>query len=128
MRRAVEILNPWMGVVFAICVALQWNDPDPRWWMPMYGAAMMACILQGLSRLRAWMSAAIGLVALVWSATIVPRVVGKGGFGHMFESMKASDPLIEESREIGGLLIIVAWMAVLTISRIRSRRTGATAP
>ena len=127
MSKAVSILNPWMGVAFAICVALQYNDPDPYLWMPMYGAATAACILHSSSRLRPWMSATVGVVALVWALTIAPRVLGQGGFGHMFESMKASNPLIEESRETGGLLIVFAWMAALSIaSAARAKAARAT--
>jgi len=119
MRKTVSILNPWMSVIFAICVALQWNDPDPYLWMPMYGAAMVACILASLSRLRPWMSATVGIVALVWAITIAPDVFGHASFGDMFQSMKASNPSIEASREMYGLLIVVLWMGLLTLGARR---------
>jgi len=116
MRRLVKILNPWMSVMFAIFVALQWNDPDPYYWMPMYGSAMVACILAALGRLRPWISAAVGLVALVWAIALSPQVFGHARFSDMFQSMKASNPTIEVSREMYGLLIVVLWMTVLTLA------------
>jgi len=119
MRKTISILNPWMSVIFAICVALQWNDPDPYFWMPMYGAAMVACILQSLKRLRPWMSAVVGLVALVWAVALAPDALGHASFGDMFQSMKASNPSIETAREFGGLLIVAAWMAILTLGARR---------
>jgi hypothetical protein len=124
MRKLVSILNPWMGVYFAICVALQWNDPDPYSWMPMYGAAMIACILTSLGRLRPWISIAVGLVALVWAIALAPSVFGHASFSSMFQSMKASNPEIEISREMYGLLIVVVWMAALTLA---ARRRGSAA-
>lgn len=114
--KALRVANLAMTIYFAICVALQYNDPDPYLWMPMYGAAMVACILFSRSTLRPWIAGLIGGLALAWAGTIAPRVVGQDGFAHMFESMKASNPLIEESREMGGLLIVFAWMAALTVA------------
>ena len=124
MRKLVKILNPWMSVIFAIFVALQWNDPDPYYWMPMYGSAMIACILAALGRLRPWISSTVGLVALVWAITLSPQVFGHARFSDMFQSMKASNPTIEVSREMYGLLIVVVWMAALTLA---ARRRGSAA-
>ena len=116
MRKLVTILNPWMSVAFAIFGALQWNDPDPHLWMPMYGAATLACILAALGMLRSWISATVGVVALVWAVSLSPQVLGHASFSDMFQSMQASNPTIEESREMYGLLIVVVWMTVLTLA------------
>ena len=121
VRRAISALDVLMAAVFAVCVALQYNDPDPYVWMPMYGAACLACILFAFSRLRPWMSAAVGLFAFVWASTIAPRVIGKVRFADMFESMQAHGG-VEEAREMGGLLIVAAWMLVLVFA---SRRRSA---
>jgi hypothetical protein len=119
MQKTISILNPWLSVIFAIAAALQWNDPDPYLWIPMYGAAMVACILQAMKRLRPWMSGAVGLVALVWAIAIAPEALELARFGDMFQSMKASNPPIESAREFGGLLIVATWMGILTLGARR---------
>ena len=116
MRKLVSILNPWMSVAFAICAALQWNDPDPWLWIPMYGAATVACILATLRRLRPWISGVVGLVALAWAIDWLVERHPDARFPELFQTMKASNPAIEETRELYGLLIVVAWMLVLTLA------------
>src|SRR5262245_13250686 len=116
MSKLVAILNPWMSVIFAIFVALQWTDPDPYLSLPTYGSAMVACILRQLGMLRPWMSGAVLLVALGWAAWILLEENPDPHLADMFQSMKASNPSIEESREMYGLLIVAAWMAALTLA------------
>ena len=111
----IKALNVLMAVVFITCVVLQYNDPDPLTWMPMYGSAAVVCVLYAASFLRWWTSAAVGVFALVWASTIAPRVIGKTHFGDMFESMQAKGG-VEEAREMGGLLIVAVWMLVLTLA------------
>jgi uncharacterized lipoprotein YddW (UPF0748 family) len=73
-------------------------------------------------RLPRYFPAALGLVALVWAASIAPRVIGKTTFGDMFQSFDMINSVVEEAREMGGLLIVAAWMAVLVAaSKTKSR-------
>jgi hypothetical protein len=37
MRAIVSGANVVMFFVFVAFAAVQYNDPDPYWWMPMYG-------------------------------------------------------------------------------------------
>lgn len=110
----MRLLNYVMLAAFVLGVAVQYNDPDPWPWIVIYSAAAVAC----LSFARGWMlrrlPVAVGLVALVWAATLVPDVLGHVGFGELFESIEMKGPEVEAGREMGGLLIITAWMGVLT--------------
>jgi hypothetical protein len=42
-------------------------------------------------------------------------VVGKVSIGELFESYAMKSEPVEEAREMGGLLIVAAWMAVLAL-------------
>jgi len=62
----------------------------------------------------------VGVVALAWALTGV-GVLKEMAFSDLFGKMKAETPVIEESREFLGLMIIVTWMAVLTVRGLRER-------
>ena len=111
--RAWKVADALFLLMFAFSVVVQVNDPDPLAWMAIYGAAAIACLLSLMGRLP-WSFAVItGLIALVWAATIAPRVIGQVPFLDMFAEFEMKDIGVEESREMYGLLIVGGWMAVL---------------
>jgi hypothetical protein len=124
MSKLVSVLNVAMFFVFLAFVAVQYNDPDPYLWMPMYGAAALACWLRWRSRPWRLLATLAGLVALVWALTILPDVLGNVSIGDMFSSWHMITILVEEEREMFGLLIVATWMGVLLIA---SRRRASDA-
>jgi hypothetical protein len=112
-----------MLLVFIFSVVVQYNDPDPLLWMSVYGAAAVASIFEVMRRTRWWFPAGIGAATLAWAATIAPRVLGRVRFGDLFAEFEMKNIAVEEAREMGGLLIIAAWVLVLAFaSWKRSRR------
>lgn len=118
----LRVSNWVMTAAFLFSVAVQYNDPDPIRWMLIYGLAALACILKWRRRLRWYLPAAVGATAFGWAAMIAPEVIGKTTFGEMFQSFHMINPEVEEAREMGGLLIIAAWMAVLVAASRGERR------
>ena len=112
-----------MLLLFTLGAVVQVNDPDPLRWIAVYALAAAACLLSLLRRLHWALPALLGAVALAWAATLAPRVVGRVPFRDMFGALEMRSVDIEESREMYGLLIIAAWMAVLAL-----RRRGPRAP
>jgi Transmembrane family 220, helix len=110
-----------MLLLFAFGAAVQFNDPDPARWIAVYALAAVACLLSLLRRLHWTLPAILGAVTLVWAATLAPHVVGRVPFGDMFGAFEMKNVGIEESREMYGLLIIAAWMAVLAVRARRLR-------
>ena len=106
-----------MAVLFAFAAAVQYNDPDPLQWMAMYGLAMLACGLALAGRLPRLLPALAGLGALVWAGTLAPGVVERVSLGELFQSYGMLSTAVEEGREMGGLLIVTAWMGALTVVR-----------
>ena len=117
----LRIANWVMTAAFLSSVAVQYNDPDPIRWMLVYGLAALACVLQLRGRLLWYFPAAVGAAAFGWAASIAPRAIGKTTFGAMFQSWHMINEVVEEAREMGGLLIVAAWMAVLVIASKRDR-------
>jgi hypothetical protein len=105
-----------MAAVFVYAAALQYNDPDPLRWAAIYLAAAAACILFVGGRLSWFIAGGIALIALVWAGALVPDVWGRVSPLQMFETWKMTDPVIEEAREMCGLLIVAGWMVVLAIA------------
>jgi hypothetical protein len=117
-----RILNGVMALLFAVAVAVQYNDPDPIRWMAIYGGALIVAAIaavQGRAPLPA--AAAVGLVALVWGL----YWAGTSGtafklYEHMFDSWEMKNTAIEEAREASGLFIVAFWMLVVgVVSRMR---------
>ena len=105
-----------MAALFAFAAAVQYNDPDPLRWMAIYGLAMLACGLALAGRLSWLPPALLGLIALIWAGTLAPGVVGRVSVGELFQSYGMLSPAVEEGREMGGLLIVAVWMALLTLA------------
>jgi hypothetical protein len=118
MLRAFNFL---MTGAFLFSVIVQYNDPDPLRWMSIYGLAALASIFSFKQQLRWQFSAVVGGVALIWAASLAPHVIGKTTFRDMFQSFHMINEVVEEAREMGGLLIVASWMAVLTLVSYRSR-------
>jgi len=118
--RGWRVADAVMLLLFALGAAVQLNDPDPVRWFAIYALAAAACLLSLLRRLHWALPAALCAVALGWSATLAPHVIGRVPFADMFGAWEMKNVGIEESRETYGLLIIAAWMAVLVL-RARAR-------
>ena len=116
-----KVANAVMAVAFAASVAVQYNDPDPFAWMAIYGAAAVMAALETIRPARPIFPGMLAAVALVWAATLGPRVLGKVPFGDMFAEFEMKHVGIEESREMYGLLWIAVWMIVVAIAGWRRR-------
>lgn len=111
------IANYLMLGVFLYMVAVQYNDPDAILWMGIYGIAALICFLTSLGRLHWGISALTAVVALGVALTIAPLVIGKVSFSELFESMEMKTKIVEQAREMGGLLIVAVWMIILAIMK-----------
>lgn len=112
--------NVAMLLVFSVSAAVQYNDPDPALWVVVYGLAAVACGLESTRRGSWLLPALVGLAALVGVAILAPRVAGQVRVAELFQSYEMKSVQVEEGREVGGLLIVSAWMgAVVRASRRR---------
>ncbi len=112
-----------MTGLFAVALAVQYNDPDPGRWMLIYGAAGVLSawvVVRGSAPLPP--AVIVGLVALFMGLAIGRGVLGSVALSEMFQSWEMKSSAIEDAREASGLLIVAGWMAVLTIEAWRVRR------
>lgn len=115
---ALRYLNLSMAVIFVLFAALQYNDPDPYIWIPIYGYAATLCYLafKGRHYTKAYM---VGiLVCLAYAIYLFTDKDGVLSWARehnaesLVQTMKATKPWIEESREFGGLLIVIVTLGV----------------
>jgi len=101
-----------------LVAALQFNDPDPVYWIAIYTATAVVAASKGLGRLnRFWTAIVIGGVVAGMLLTVSGFIafVQSGDFGSIVGEMLASKPYVEESREFLGLALALA--ALIWISR-----------
>jgi hypothetical protein len=116
-----RVLNAVGGLLFAVAVVVQYNDPDPLVWMGIYGAALAVCALDVLGKNVRRPARIVAGVALLWAVSWAPRIVRDVPWSHLFDHFSMKDDVhIEEAREFLGLLIVALWTGVLAFTAKRS--------
>ena len=123
MSKAWSFTNGLMCALFVFSAAVQYNDPDPWVWMPVYLAAAGACVVEIRRRTRWYIPVALVALTVLWAGTIAPRVLGKVGFLEMFSAWEMKNIGIEEEREMYGLLIVAVWMGAIAAAAWRRSRS-----
>ena len=113
-----KIFNVVFAVLFLICAGLQWNDPDPYLWMPLYLLSVLSCVyaFKGISAKRLNMfNIAVYSPYALYNFVVEDGVLSWAtahNFDSLTQSMMASTPWIENTREFGGLIIMIVVCAI----------------
>jgi len=103
-------------LILALMAAIQYNDPDPLYWILVYGAAAVVTGAAVTGR-RMPRFALITLGALIAGMLIsVPGFIDylqSGQWGAIGEHMNDEEPYIEEGRELVGLMMAAAALLPL---------------
>jgi hypothetical protein len=100
-----------MALLFAVAIAVQWNDPDPLVWMAVYaipcGFSLAACA----GRRHSQACAVLGLAYLVSAAAYLPVFADARSEAYTHWHMQSAGD--EEAREGAGLVLSAVWLAIL---------------
>lgn len=113
--------------IFVLFALVQVNDPDPFLWMPIYGYAALVCFLNARMQYDFYGHLAAIIFCSVFAARLVlikDGVIDWFSIHHaenIVQSMQATKPWIEYTREFGGLLIIII---VMIINIIKHKKAG----
>ncbi|KYP15550.1 transmembrane 220 family protein [Flavihumibacter sp. CACIAM 22H1] len=105
-------------VLFILSAALQYNDPDPYIWIPLYllGAWICWMAIQKKFPPLVYLLSTIIYVGYALFLVLAPEGVLSWIRDHeaesLVQSMKATKPWIEQSREFGGLMILLLAVGV----------------
>ncbi len=98
----------FFAVLFLLFVAVQYNDPDPEVWMPIYGLAVVACFMAYAQVGHRWFFG--GMAVLYLGAAVFQWPPVFEGFWLNQAGMKSLN--VELAREAGGLAICAGAMAL----------------
>jgi len=125
---SMKVFNVFFCFVFIVFAALQYNDPDPYIWVPIY---LYTAILCWLAFRNKFYPKAYWLGIVVYALYAVYKMFDQNGLldwievhhaENIAETMKAEKPWIEESREFFGLLILIAVLVTDLIYAKRKSR------
>jgi len=121
----MKVFNLLFCLLFVISAGLQYNDPDPYIWMPIYLYGAVLCWLAFRNKfypkayligIAVYLVYAIGL--FFWKDGVLDWMT-KHSAEDIAATMKAEKPWIEETREFFGLVILIV---VLLINYFYSRK------
>jgi hypothetical protein len=121
LSRTFRIAASVMTALFALSVAVQWNDPDPAYWMAIYGVAALLAARAAQGQLPLLPNAAAFALFAVLAAHALPDLLG--GREAAFTHWQMLEPRDEVAREAGGLLLCALWSGVQTVVALRAHRT-----
>lgn len=114
----MKAFNLIFCLLFIFSAALQYNDPDPYIWVPiyLYGAWFCYQAFRGKYFPKAYLAGififSVYALFLLFDKTGVLNWYKEHDAENIVQSMKATKPWIEETREFGGLLILIIALAV----------------
>ena len=117
----MKIFNIILTLIFILFAAVQYNDPDPIVWVPIYLFTAAICAYAAMGKYNTTFLL-IGLIPIVlFMLSYIPAFVDwvKMGMPSVVETMKAEKPYVELTREFGGLVICVA---VLVFQYFQAKR------
>jgi hypothetical protein len=122
---ALKFFNIFFCIVFILFAAVQYNDPDPYVWMPIY---LYTAVLCWLAFRNKFFPGAYLLGIAVYAAYAIYKFFDQNGVwdwitkhheANIASTMKAEQPWIEETREFFGLVILIV---VLLIDYLYAKR------
>ncbi|PWS28720.1 hypothetical protein DHW03_02430 [Pedobacter yonginense] len=109
----MKIFNIIFCILFVVSAALQYNDPDPYIWVPIYLYGAWLCFKAAQHKFypKAYLIGiavyALYAIYLLFDKTGVLNWYENHHAENIVQSMKATKPWIEETREFGGLVILI---------------------
>lgn len=123
----MKIFNILLCVLFLISAGLQYNDPDPYVWIPIYLYGAILCWLAFRNQYypKAYVAGIIIFAGYAlyffFTENGVLDWIQEHNAENIAATMKATKPWIEDTREFFGLVILIV---VLLVNLIYAKRKG----
>lgn len=114
----MKVFNIIFCLIFILSAALQYNDPDPYIWVPIYFYGAWFCFqaFRGKYYPKAYLAGiliyTIYALYLWFDKSGVMSWYSEHNAENIVQSMKATKPWIEETREFGGLLLLITALGI----------------
>jgi len=106
--------------ILAVCAVIQYNDPDPVYWVTVYGiAACVPALSIAGKRSELVAGIAIGMIAsgMLYAVPGFFDYLASGRWGTITGAMDGADAYVEPAREFLGLGIALAIVAFYVVRR-----------
>ena len=120
----MKFFNIFFSVVFILFAVVQYNDPDPYLWVPIYLYPALLCFLKFIQKpipsLAYWAGFLVFGVYAIYKMFDTNGIINWVQFhnaSNIVSTMKAEKPWIEESREFFGLVIILIVLGINYIKK-----------
>lgn len=129
----MKTANIILTIVFLIFAILQYNDQDPYVWIPIYLLAAFLCWQATKNKFPGFLYFIGIIICLIYGSYLffdkngVLSWANEHAAESLVHTMKADKPWIEESREFGGL-IIVLLVLLINYFTYRKTKTGNNLP
>jgi hypothetical protein len=127
----MKIFNLLFAFLFLVAAILQYNDPDPYVWIPiyMYGAVLCWLAFRGRYFPQLCILGAIAFFGyslyFFFTENGVLDWIRQHNAENIAETMKAEKPWIEDTREFFGLIILVVVLLINYVHGERKLRKAA---
>ena len=126
----MKVFNILFCILFLISAGLQYNDPDPYIWIPIYLYGAILCWLAFRNQYypKAYLAGIIIFagyaVYFFFTENGVLDWIQKHDAENIAANMKATTPWIEDTREFFGLVILIVVLLVNLIYAKRKSRSS----
>jgi hypothetical protein len=127
----MKVFNIIFIILFILSAVVQYNDPDPYVWVPIYLYAALLCywaIKKKYNPLLYFIGLAVYVpyaIYLFFSKTGVLNWMKEHQAENIVQTMKATKPWIEETREFFGLMLVIVALIINMIWLRKSTRVAA---
>jgi hypothetical protein len=106
----MKVINLTLTVLFILFAVVQYNDPDPYIWVPIYLFVAGICYYASKRQFNQTVILVGGIPIALYMIAYIPDFVDwiKMGMPSIVETMKANKSYVELTREFGGLVVCVA--------------------
>ena len=114
----MKVFNLIFCVLFIVSAGLQYNDPDPYIWIPIYLMGAVICFQAFREKVYPVFTLLLSALFIIYDLYLffdkfgVLSWLNEHNAENIAASMKASTPWIEETREFFGLLILIIVLMI----------------
>ncbi|MCB1177949.1 MAG: transmembrane 220 family protein [Leptospiraceae bacterium] len=114
----MKVFNWFFVICFIIFAGLQYNDPDPYLWVPiyLYGAALCFYASRNIVKKKFYFIGitfyAVYAIFLFFETDGVLKWIRNYNLESITGSMEAEKPWIEKTREFFGLIILIVVLSI----------------
>ena len=114
----MKVFNLIFCVLFIVSAGLQYNDPDPYIWIPIYLMGAVICFQAFRKKVYPVFTLLLSALFIIYDLYLffdkfgVLSWLNEHNAENIAASMKASAPWIEETREFFGLLILIIVLMI----------------